>query len=415
MKKSEFKRGLIWNYVSTIIMAISGLLCSTLIAVFYDATILGIFNQVQAWYVIFSQITVWGIHRSVTKYIPENIHNAERQKEILNSALVLTIGISILAMIGLSFVVPVLSRDEGLIIGVRSILPALGVFSCNKVILAYFNGLSRMRIYAVLQSLRNILISASLICFALLGVPGVYTVGCFFITETILFFVQIAYLVTHKLLGGRISKEWLQKHFLFGAAILPANLVLEFNTKIDIICLGVLLRDNYSIGIYSFAILFAEGFYQFYIVVRRSINPHITEAYLGNEFSTGFYDIYKKVIKISHIVSPIFVVLLGVGYWCVCSVLQRMEYIEGLAVLIVVAGAIAVNGVSIIFGNIFSQIGQPIKESVINLWTVCCNILFNVVMIPYLGIMGAGIATALSYFAFSVMLKRNIRKIPLNL
>ena len=59
MKKTEkFADGLVWNYVSTLFLAAGGFLFSIIIAVFYDEEVLGVFNQIFAYYILLSQLAV---------------------------------------------------------------------------------------------------------------------------------------------------------------------------------------------------------------------------------------------------------------------------------------------------------------------------------------------------------------------
>ena len=50
--------------------------------------------------------------------------------------------------------------------------------------------------------------------------------------------------------------------------------LIELNTKVDILMIGFFMGD-YNVGIYSFAALFGEGFYQLLIVLQNVLNPFI--------------------------------------------------------------------------------------------------------------------------------------------
>lgn len=72
--------------------------------------------------------------------------------------------------------------------------------------------------------------------------------------------------------------------------------------------------------------------------------------------------------------------------------------------------AIVVSGRKIILGNIFAQTSFPAIESLFNLITVISNFILNVIFILWLGLMGAAVATALSYLIYGHLLKYYVKK-----
>ena len=96
MKTSDFYKGLLWNYGSIIILAIGGFAFSFLIIGFYDSKTLGIFNLAYAYYLVLSQIAVFGIHMSVTKYVSEYYYDLEKSKYIFSTACCVALGLSLI-------------------------------------------------------------------------------------------------------------------------------------------------------------------------------------------------------------------------------------------------------------------------------------------------------------------------------
>lgn len=211
------------------------------------------------------------------------------------------------------------------------------------------------------------------------------------------------------MLGGKVKQEYLLAHIRFGTKILPANMVVELNTKVDIICLGFLVKNDSVIGIYSFAILFAEGFYQIYIVIRRSINPKLTEAYAGRRLEEEFTSLDKGLKKCFKWLSP-FLMMVVTGFYCVVCLVLGREYFEGTKYLIVICAAMAINGRNIVYGNIFSQLGLPVIESGINVITVFSNFVMNLCFILLCGTMGAAAATAVSHCIYGRLIKKSINR-----
>ncbi|MDE7276300.1 MAG: polysaccharide biosynthesis C-terminal domain-containing protein, partial [Lachnospiraceae bacterium] len=208
----------------------------------------------------------------------------------------------------------------------------------------------------------------------------------------------------------RVKWEYMLAHMKFGTKILPANMVVELNTKVDIICLGFLVKNDFVIGIYSFAILFAEGFYQIYIVIRRSINPKLTEASVSRKLEGEFTAIDQVLRKCFRWLSPFLMIAIMGAYYVVCLVLGRTEYFEGMKYLFVICAAMVINGRSIVYGNIFSQLGFPVIESGINVITVFSNFAMNICFILLCGTMGAAAATAISHCIYGGLIRTGIKR-----
>lgn len=402
-KQKKFEEGLIWNYISIAILALSGILFNALIICFYHAEALGVFNRVYAYYIVVSQLCVWGIHMSVVREVPLS-DSKEEQKKILSSAILLVLGISCMICLVLKFILNIIGSSDFLI-AFGYVLPALVFFSLNKVMLGFFNGQSKMKTYAVLQSLRNISIAIGILILALVHVNYTKITMCFFIGEFIVTLISIGVLIRNKMISWWISLDKAKEHFCFGSKILLSNLVLELNTKVDVICLGWILKDDYQIGLYSFAVLFAEGFYQIFVVIRRSINPLLARN--DQNIKKGISDIQsldreiKRYIKVKKWLAGATVLI---GYGAICLILNKKEYLQSIAALAIICFFIALTAKNIIMGNFFAQIGKPEKESFINFCTVLSNFVGNIILIYYIGINGAALATGISYVVFALLL-----------
>lgn len=407
--QQKFSSGLVWNYGSVAFLALGGFIFSFIIIAFYDAAVLGAFNQVYAYYLLFSQVAVLGVHMSVTKYTSDAVGLGQDARPALGSALLLVVGISLLTD-GLIAAVLALAGQwipANLLPGLWSLLPALPFFSMNKVILGYVNGRSEMRAYAVLQSLRNIFIAVALLVLALVGTPGALVCLCFAIAEFALFLVSAGYLLARRQLAFTTASlgVWMKRHLHFGVRILPGNLVLEFNSKIDIICLGWVLGNDTIVGYYSFASLFTEGFYQLFVVMRRSINPLLAQYNVAGRMKASFEALRDRLRRPLWILSLPAAAVLCVAYYLLCILMGRQGYEQATLPLAVIVASIALNSRSIVFGNLLAQTGYPTQESIVNVAAATTNLLLNLVLIYFFGMLGAAVATGVSYFVFNGLLR----------
>lgn len=409
--RGTFKAGLIWNYISLIFMAAGGFCFSLLIGIFYDAETLGYFNTFYALYIGLSQIAVFGCQNAVTKYTSEEPNDLMRAKSYLLMALMIIGGISLVTNIVCRLIL--MSMGKTLYfspIEVNALLLGIAVFAVNKIVLGFFNGLSRMSEYGIFQTFRYIFIAVFIMLFSALRLDREYLVLCFLCAETMLFLIEIPALAKHGFSGVKISKKELKNILAFGYNILPANLVLDLNSKADVLCLSFVTGNERLVGIYSFAALFAEGFYQVFVVIRRSINPKITFNYVSGTFKEFFARINGLVSRFGYIAATLCGIILTVVFRLSCLLMKDVSYFEGTPSLVVVVVAIIVNVKSIIWGNMLSQIGVPKYESMVNLITIISNVVMNIVFINLFGMIGAAIGTAISYFVFTIVQRFYIKK-----
>ena len=89
--KSKMGKDIAWNMASMIFVAVAGLVYNTIFVVFYSADVFGLYNQALVYFLIFSQIAVFGIHFSILKYASEYAEEAEKRDELFSTALISTL------------------------------------------------------------------------------------------------------------------------------------------------------------------------------------------------------------------------------------------------------------------------------------------------------------------------------------
>jgi O-antigen/teichoic acid export membrane protein len=406
---------IVWNLISMVFVALSGLIYNTVFVLLYDPSTLGLFNQANVYFLLFSQIAVFGIHFSVLKYVSEFSEEKGKRDRILTSAVIGAVLISVAVALILFVAAKALNimLDSSLIRMLFIAFPALIFFALNKVLLNFLNGIREMKAFAVFQSLRYIFIVISLLVLGFTDVNKEYLMLVYLVSEFLLFILISIYIGVKKLAKLTFDKEWFKEHIVFGSKIFLGNLVVDVNAKMDIIILGLFVSD-YIVGIYSFAIIFADGFYQILVVIRRNINPLITKHYKDN--IEAFHELKNSVKKKVYTFIPILAVLVLIGYYVLCMVLKKTEYLAAIVPFAIVLFGKAMNSYLIIMGNIMNQTGNPKRETLLNLITIGTNTALNFILIPFFGMIGAAVATAISFFVFSiVLLKLTKNRLDINL
>lgn len=414
LKKNKIVVDLVFNYASLGILGSTGLALNIFIAIFYTPDILGIFNQSLAFYMFVSMIGSFGINFSVLEAIPKAENNKLKIRSIIHGSLLPTLITSALVTLLYSLSLNSLIfifNSQNLYKGLISIIPAIFFCSLNKVLLyGVYNGLRRMREFAIFLSLRYILILLSLFIFLFWRIEGNYLPLIFSLSEVIIFPIMI-YRINKitQFLNAKNSLNWSYRHLKFGSKAVFTGLITEANTKVDIIMIGVFLNDNY-VGIYSFAALIVEGYIQLIRVIQNNYNP-IFSNLINIEDSMKINNMVKLLKKRTYLISIIIALILVLSYLPLMRlVLVTKDYFDSfIPFLILMVGISGISGF-LPFYEILSMAKLPGQNTLFMIFFFLTNIIMNLIFIPIWGINGAAIATSIAYVSSSFSIKYLLHK-----
>lgn len=412
---STFGANVLWNLCSLAFLAAAGLLLNYVIGRLHGPEALGLFNIAFAIYIFASQVAVLGVHFSVLRYVSEH---ADRDQTRADAAvagalmLVILLGAAV-TLVGL-LATPLIERIwrlDGLRAAWWSLLPGLFCFSINKVLLGAINGAEHMRAFAVLQAARFVLVLAALAAFVALEVAPERLAGIFSVAELLLLPCLLWY--TGRIVGRWRWREglgWLLPHLTFGARVFPSGTIGELNTRVDVLIVGAVLGSAQA-GIYSVALLLAEGLAQAIVVVRSNLNPIITRLVLDGETS--------ELIRFGRRVSALFAAFMAVsgsllagGFALLVGPLFPGKGFDDAALpLAVLVGGLVLASPYMLFGMVFSQTGRPLTQTLFSAAILIANTALNVLLVPWLGIVGAALATAASFVLTAVLLAVLMRRL----
>lgn len=399
--------------MSLFILAVSGISINVLIASNYGSSTLGVFNQIFALYIMSSQLAVGGVHFSVLKYTAQHDNRSGVILPILHSGLLVVLVLSGLVALALLMGKSIIggALDSPLVLnGIYYIAPSLIFFSLNKLLLSCLNGLRMMRAFATVSGLRYILI-ISFVCYvSMSGMSSELLPACFLFSEIILTPIQIC-ILRKKLLFTRfkVEKYWIKKHSIFGFKAFLSGVFIELNSRIDVLMLGIFLSDG-VVGLYSFAAMLAEGFYQLLVVVRNNINPVMGKLILSNKTEE-----FKRIVdKTRRIVYPVMFLVGSLTIGLYLPILNFLpngdEFSNGLPVLTILLMGLALISGFVPFDAILTQSGFPATQTFINAFGLVINILLNLFLIPLYGPIGAALATSASLVFTIIFLNKMVHK-----
>jgi O-antigen/teichoic acid export membrane protein len=413
--RNRFNVEVAWNLASFGVLAISGVILNVVIVRAHGRDALGVFNQVWAFYVVFSQVAVLGVHFSALKHVSHHQGDRGTCAEIATAATVLVglLGIAVGACAyGARGVAASLWESPGVGTGLALAAPGLVFFALNKVLLNVLNGLRYMRAYAAFQAARYVLIMGGVGAITLLRQPESYLAGSLTIAEFTLF-VLLALYVHFGVVPFSFSKRfwsWLREHVRFGLRGFLSGALAGINTRVDVLMLGFVCSDT-VVGVYSFAAMIAEGFSLIAISLRRVVDPILGMRFALNETE----QISGYAVRIRRVFHPLMAVVALVAIVGYPLGLRLVVPAHGLGaswlVFAILMVGIWVNAGYRPFLGILLQGGRPGTHTILIVILVGSNAVLNAALIPLLEAYGAAIATGLVYALEAVLIAGFARRV----
>lgn len=175
----------------------------------------------------------------------------------------------------------------------------------------------------------------------------------------------------------------------------------DSSTKVDILMLGA-FTDARTTGIYTFISLASDLFLQFTSLLRSWVNPRITEAFVKHD-ADGFRQFILSELKRSYVLGIGFLMVLSAAFIVVTTCIPDYAvYREGIPAMVVLCSSLALCAGFFPLLQVFGQIGRPTTQSATFVLLFGVNVLFNLLFIPWFGMVGAALGTGLAYMVYAM-------------
>lgn len=184
----------------------------------------------------------------------------------------------------------------------------------------------------------------------------------------------------------------------YGLRIYPASVTGYFSYRADVLLLGAMLGDAASVGLYTFAVSLAELAFMVPDSVSTVFYPRVAGMDRRDADALA-----PQVSRFTLLVTCLAVVGLVPAAWLATNVILPAFAGSMPAFLVLLPGIVALS-VSKVLAGYVGGLGLPLhvaRASVVNL---VVNLLANVLLIPILGIVGAALASMISYVVHATML-----------
>src|SRR5687767_10587510 len=165
MSDARLRRDIAWNLIPVVMLAGVGLGINFLIAAWWDAAALGVFNLVTIAFFVCAVIGACGIQFSVLRAVAARPDDREHVAAAVVGGLVPNVVLAAVS-VALWFAARIPMGElygPEVAEGMLWAAPGVFCFAINKVLLGVVNGLRRMRAYAIYTSLRYFWIGLGLV------------------------------------------------------------------------------------------------------------------------------------------------------------------------------------------------------------------------------------------------------------
>lgn len=183
----------------------------------------------------------------------------------------------------------------------------------------------------------------------------------------------------------------------FGAQYEPSILFYYLNLRLDVIFVQRYL-DLASVGIYSIAVLLAEVIW----LVTDSVSWSVRERQ-ANAPHDEAVEVSVRAVRMTLLLSFLVAVAIAVVAPLGIPLVFGQEFAPATAVVWVLLPAVGGMAVWKVLGPLLVRLLSPWTTPALSGFALAVNVAANVVLIPRVGIVGAGLASTVSYWSGAVL------------
>ncbi|NVB77389.1 MAG: oligosaccharide flippase family protein [Kofleriaceae bacterium] len=405
----RLRRDVVWNLVPIALLGVVGLGLNFLIAKWWGAPALGVFNLVTIAYFVFAVVGAWGIQYSALRSVAERPDDRDHVAATVVGALVPNIvlaAISTLAFLALRPVFAALHGSDEVGQGMSWAALGLFCFAINKVLFGVVNGLRRMRAFAVYTSLRYVLIAVGVLIARAADVSRAQLGGIWtFVEATMLLVLLVELLATVRIRRCVGWTRWARTHLAYGARGVTATLAYEINTKLDVWMLGAAGVSTGQVGIYSLAAGLNEGATQLSVVVQNNVNPIIARSLADGR--PGEVEALVKRTRRWFVPALAGACVFGAIIYprVIPWVIGDHSFHAATWPFAILMAGLALASPYLPFSQMLLMADRPAWHTVFMLLVVAVNFIANLALIPLWGLSGAAAAMALAVISAAILIR----------
>lgn len=399
-------------FVFTVLAALFGYLTRLVIARSLTAVEYGLIYSIFATFGLFSILQHMGMNEALEKYIAE--FRVHRELKKIKTAIIFTVSFQLLTAFVLAatfwLLAPYLAehyfRNSLAIAGIRYTAVFVFLAPIENLFLSIFKGYQKPFWYSIANFSRMIFIFLSTIVLLQFSKTILSPIISYILVYILSFAIYLPYFLARIFPGFTATrfekfKPIAKKLFYFGAPVIITSFAAVVITYTDTIMITY-FKTLKDVAIYNAAIPTA-GLLWFFgsslAIVLLPLSSEIWKRRHSQVMEEGIPMIYKYSTLI---VIP-FVILMFVFPDLILRILFGPEYSAGANVLKILSVAALFFTLGQINMSILSGMGKPIKNAKITAIAAVFNVIGNGFLIPFIGISGAAVSTAVSFAIIGIL------------
>lgn len=383
---------------------IRGLVFIPLITKFLGADSYGAFIQVTVVMTLIATVFRFGLDSSLVRYMQE-ISNRNERARLYYSILVAGIGSGAIAAGVIAMVAEQMSR---LTLSTESYKPLFEIGSLliplyiiEKVEKNFFRSEMRIKTYSLLDGIKVYLEVGTITVIVWWFDYGLLPVFYGLVGIQILFVGLIQLIITRQIGFRHPSISGFGRYFRYSVPIMITELSGMSQDRADRILLGYFIGPA-AVGVYSIAYTLARLLRLFALPLRISFFAEFSRLWVDDRRSDAYQILENGVRYFTALSVPSIVGLYLIGPSLLSELSTDHIGQQALPLLPVLAVGVTCIGSATIYQQIFYAAEQTRIVSVIRATGGIMNIGLNIILIPYLGPLGAAITT-LATFGFTAL------------
>lgn len=389
-----------WLSFDRLLRMFLGIFVGVLLARYLGPANYGLLNYAISFTAIFAVIATMGLNNIVVK---ELVEAPDRTNKILGSALVMKLSAGILACLLASITVALIRPSDLSALSLVFIISLGFIFQAFDVIDLWFQAQVLSKYAVCVKSSAFLLASLTKIMLIMNGAPLV----AFAVVATFeIFVVMIGLLLVYRVrTAGRIGWEFdpmlARRLISLSWPLVLSGVSLYVYSKIDQVMLGQMV-DFKTVGIYAVAVRISEFFDFLPLAIFSSVLPRFV-SFWGRSRDLFFLNM-QKLSDVMVVVWLLLSIFVSIFANLIIVLLYGQDYLyAGFILSIYIWGQIGTyfglaRGIYITANNLFRL------SLVMSISGAILNIILNFYLIPLFGILGATLATLITYMFVSIII-----------
>jgi O-antigen/teichoic acid export membrane protein len=366
----------------------------------------GLFNLSMSVVMIAAALSVFGFFGSLSRFIP--YHLEKKEQNIVRS--VIDFGALFSFFLGLTFAIIIYLLAGSLAIRVfhdPRLEPVLKIFAIviplhglQQVVRGTVRGFKAAKYDAILFNIGTRIVTILVFLLSMLFVNRLYGAIIAFIAGVVVTTAVTVWIIIKKIFPDyrEYRRVPVARNLLsFSWPLALTGFTFLFVSKTDKVLLGYFMTSK-DVGIYTPALMIANLLIFISTAFKYIFLPTVSEYFSKNDLQ-GLEPLFKSTSKWNFlVVLPLFVFIL-IFPKEILTILFGSSYTGGYLALIIVSLGIAANDFAGTSATILVAGGRTKANLACEIIAGTTNVVLNIILIPIYGIVGAAIATGLSFLA----------------